>query len=54
MEEFLKPIREKRKYYVEHPEEVDKILLDGTTKAKNKAEETMKKVKESIKINYFE
>jgi len=54
MEEFLNPIRNKRKYYVEHPEEVDKILLEGTAKAKTKAEETMKQVKQSIKINYFE
>jgi len=54
MEEFLAPIREKRKYYEENPELVDKILLEGTKKAKSKAEETMKKVKESIKINYFE
>ena len=50
----LEPIREKRKYYEENPELVDKILLEGTKKAKSKAEETMKKVKESIKINYFE
>lgn len=54
MEEFLTPIREKRKYYAENPDEVDKILLEGTKKAKKQAEETMKKVKESIKINYFE
>jgi len=54
MEEFLKPIREKRKYYLDNPKEVDKVLLNGTKKAKQQAEITMKKVKESIKINYFE
>ena len=52
MEEFLKPIREKRKYYEEHPEEVEKILKDGTKKARDKAIETMKQVKASMKINY--
>lgn len=54
MEEFLTPIREKRKYYEENKELVDKVLINGTNKAKKQAEETMRKVKESIKINYFE
>ena len=52
IEEFLKPIREKRKYYEEHPEEVKEILENGTKKAKEKAEETIDKVKASMKINY--
>jgi len=52
--EELKPIREKRAYYEEHPEEVDKILLEGTLKAQKIAKETMKKVKKAMKLNYFE
>ena len=52
MNEFLKPIKEKRKYYDEHPEIVNEILDDGTKKAKAKAEEQMKKIKEAMKINY--
>ena len=52
MNEFLKPIREKRKYYDEHPEEVDKILNEGTAKAKLKAEETIKNVKKAMRIDY--
>lgn len=52
MNEFLKPIREKRKYYDEHPEEVDKILNEGTAKAKAKAEETIKNVKKAMRIDY--
>ena len=52
--EELKPIREKRAYYELHPEEVDKILLEGTLKAKKVAKETMKKVKKAMKLNYFE
>ena len=51
--ETLKPIREKRAYYEEHPEEVDKILMEGTRKAQQVAKETMKKVKEAMKLNYF-
>lgn len=54
MEEFLNPIREKRKYYMENPEIVDKVLMSGTSKAKLVAEDTMKEVKKSIKIDYFE
>ena len=52
MEEFLQPIREKRKYYEEHPEEVEKILKEGTEKARSKAIDTMKQVKASMKIDY--
>lgn len=54
MMEFLKPIHEKIEYYENHPEEVDKILKEGTTKAKKEAEATIKKVKAAININYFE
>ena len=50
---YLEPIREKRKYYEEHPELVDQILIEGTKKARYKAKETMKKVKEAMKIDYF-
>ncbi len=49
----LKPIREKRKYYEEHPEIVDKILKEGTEKAKKVAKETMKKIKEAMRLDYF-
>ena len=52
MNEFLKPIREKRKYYEEHPEEVNKILKEGTIKAKEKAESTIKEVKSAMMIDY--
>ena len=52
--EELKPIREKRKYYEAHPEEVDKVLIEGTKKAREVAKETMKKVKKAMMLNYFE
>ena len=54
MIEFLTPIREKRKYYENHEEEVNKILIEGTKKAQEKAQETMKKIKKSMKIDYFD
>ena len=52
MNEFLTPIKEKRKYYDEHPEVVDKILKERTESAKAKAEEQMKKVRKAMKIDY--
>lgn len=52
--ETLKPIREKRAYYEEHPEIVDKILEEGTKKAQQTAKENMKKVKKAMKLDYFE
>ena len=49
--DYLAPIREKRKYYEEHPELIDKILKEGTEKARMVAKETMKDVK---KVYIFE
>lgn len=52
--EELRPIREKRAYYEAHPEEVDKILKEGTERARAVAKETMRKVKDAMMLNYFE
>lgn len=52
--EFLKPIKEKRAYYESHPEEVDKIIKEGTEKARKKAQETMKNIKKHMMLDYFE
>lgn len=52
--EELRPIREKRAYYEAHPEEVDSILREGTKRAQEVAKQTMKKVKQAMKLNYFE
>ncbi len=51
--EELRPIREKRAYYEAHIEEVDKILMEGTERARKVAKETMKKVKDVMMLNYF-
>ena len=51
---FLDPIRQKRKYYEEHPELVEKILKEGTLKTRQTAKETMQKVKKAMKLDYFE
>lgn len=51
---YLKPIKEKRAYYESHPEEVDKIIKEGTEKARKKAQETMKNIKKQMMLDYFE
>ncbi len=51
--DFLAPMREKRKYYEERPELVDKFLISGTKKARKTAKETMKKVKKAMRLDYF-
>lgn len=52
MNNFLKPIQDKRKYYDENPEIIQKILDEGNEKARKKAQETMKKIKQAMKIDY--
>ena len=54
MMEFLKPIQDKRRYYEEHIEEVDNILISGTNEARKRAKETMKKVRKNMQIDYYE
>ena len=54
MTEFLKGYREKRSYYENNREEVKKILQEGTIAAKKQAEETMKKVRSSMKLDYLD
>lgn len=54
LEEILSPIREKRKYYEEHLDIVYSILKEGTIKANEKANKTLKEVKKAIMIDFFE
>lgn len=52
MNEFLKPIKEKRKEYENNPELVQEILTKGTIEAQEKAKNTMNKIKKAMKIDY--
>ncbi len=54
LEEFLTPIREKRKYYEAHIEEVYSILKEGSIKARKVAAETLHKVRQAVGVEYFE
>ena len=51
--DYLAPMRKIRAYYEERPEEVDKILIEGTKKAQETAKEVMKQVKKAMKLDYF-
>lgn len=48
--DFVEPIREKRRYYEERISEVKEILDDGEKRVRKTAEETMSQVRESMKL----
>lgn len=53
LEKTISPIRTKREELAKNPEEIMKILEDGTQRARATAKETMAEVKKALKINYF-
>lgn len=53
IEEFIKPIREKRELLAQDMSSVEKILEDGTNMARKNAGIVMNEVKTAMKINYF-
>ena len=54
MQEELAPIRERRKYWEKNIPEMYDILKRGSEEAQKAAAETLKEVKASMRINYFE
>ncbi len=54
MQAELAPIRERRKMWEQRIPEVYEILREGSKVAEAKAAETLRDVKEAMKINYFE
>lgn len=54
MQEELAPIKERRKYWEKNIPEVYDILKRGSEEAQKAAAETLKEVKASMRINYFE
>lgn len=54
MQKELTPIRERRKYWEKNIPEVYDILKRGSELAQKAAAETLKEVKASMKINYFD
>ena len=51
--EFLEPMRERRVKYQLQPKLIDELLIAGTAKANRIASETMREVREVMKISYF-
>ncbi len=50
---FLDPIRENRAQYERDPELVERILKEGTEKARVEAQKTLAEVKKAMKLDYF-
>lgn len=51
--EILDPMRERRTIYRSKPSLIDEILVAGTEHARNIAKETMREVRDAMRINYF-
>ncbi len=51
LNDFLKPIREKRRYYEERPKLAKEILMEGTNKARKTVIEVVEVVREKTKLN---
>ncbi len=51
--EQLKPIRERRKYYEQHPEIVDEIIRKGDENARIAAEEVLSKIRKAVGMFQF-
>jgi len=46
----LEPVRSMRRYFEERPDEIDEVIEEGRKKARGFAQETMKMVREAMKI----
>jgi len=53
LEEIIGPIRERREHLAKDPKSVMKILEEGTKKARKIAKDTLRDVRQAMKINYF-
>lgn len=49
---FLDPVRKRRTYYEEHPDEVMDILREGTKITRMEAQKTLEKVRVAMRMNY--
>lgn len=53
MDKVLKPIRERREELAKNPEAIYEILQKGSEKAEKVAAQTLKELKQAMKIDYF-
>ncbi len=54
LEEELAPIRERREKFAQDPDAVYEMLLEGSKKANEVANQTLQEVREAIGLNYFD
>lgn len=54
LNEILDPIRERRRHFEEHIEEVYAMLQAGSERARQEAAHTLEDVRRAMRINYFE
>ena len=52
LNDVLNPIRERRANILEKPDFIDEVLMDGSARARAIAVETMKEVRDAIRIAY--
>ncbi|MCC7103922.1 MAG: tryptophan--tRNA ligase, partial [Chloroflexi bacterium] len=50
---FLDPIRQRRALYQQRPGLIDQIVTEGSRKARREAEDTLARMREAMRINYF-
>ena len=53
LNEFLMPIRERRRDWEQRPDDVRDVLADGTAKMKRRGEAVMAEVREALSLNYL-
>jgi tryptophanyl-tRNA synthetase len=53
LNDFLEPIRQERAKYEDKPDLLREIMMEGTRKARQRGEETIRLVREAMKIDYF-
>ncbi|MBF6613558.1 MAG: tryptophan--tRNA ligase [Chloroflexi bacterium] len=53
LNDFLDPIRERRAEYEANPRYVHEVLMEGTRKTRKVGDETLRMVREAMKIDYY-
>lgn len=53
MERFIAPMRERRAQYEEDPQKVETILKQGTARAREETQKTLKELKDALNFNAF-
>jgi len=53
LEKFLAPIRERRAQFAADPKIVDRIIHEGSARAREEARKTLHEVRSAMHLNYF-